>query len=96
VNSGRNPFGRGRGAHEGAASDGSATTSLGHATRAWMTKTNAHSANSNRSSRGSDMTDEEHCNTGTKSRRVFRSQERAELAGAIADTRTMFEGKGWA
>jgi hypothetical protein len=28
------------------------------------------------------MTDEEHCNTGTKSRRLFRSQERAELAGA--------------
>ena len=42
------------------------------------------------------MTDEEHCNTGSKSRRLFRSQERAELAGAIADTRTMFEGKGWA
>jgi hypothetical protein len=39
---------------------------------------------------------EEHCNTGTKSRRLFRSQERAELVGAIADTRTMFEGKGWA
>ena len=28
--------------------------------------------------------------------RLFRSHEQAELAGAIADTRAMFEGKGWA
>ena len=28
--------------------------------------------------------------------RLFRSHERAELLGAIADTRTVFEGKGWA
>jgi hypothetical protein len=28
--------------------------------------------------------------------RLFRSHEHAELVGAIADTRTMFEGKGWA
>jgi hypothetical protein len=28
--------------------------------------------------------------------RLFRSHEQAELVGAIADTRTMFEGKGWA
>jgi hypothetical protein len=27
--------------------------------------------------------------------RLFRSHEQAELAGAIADTRAMFEGKGW-
>ena len=27
--------------------------------------------------------------------RLFRSHDRAELVGAIADTRTMFEGKGW-
>ena len=27
--------------------------------------------------------------------RLFRSHEQAELVGAIADTRTMFEGKGW-
>ena len=25
----------------------------------------------------------------------FRSHGQAELVGAIADTRTMFEGKGW-
>jgi hypothetical protein len=28
--------------------------------------------------------------------RLFRSHEQAELVGAIADTRTIFEGKGWA
>jgi hypothetical protein len=28
--------------------------------------------------------------------RLFRPHEQAELVGAIADTRTMFEGKGWA
>jgi len=28
--------------------------------------------------------------------RLFRSHEQAELLGAIADTRAMFEGKGWA
>jgi hypothetical protein len=28
--------------------------------------------------------------------RLFRSHEQAELVCAIADTRTMFEGKGWA
>ena len=28
--------------------------------------------------------------------RLFRSHEQAELVGAIADTRTMFEAKGWA
>jgi hypothetical protein len=28
--------------------------------------------------------------------RLFRSHQQAELVGAIADTRTMFEGKGWA
>jgi hypothetical protein len=28
--------------------------------------------------------------------RLFRSHEQAELVGAIAVTRTMFEGKGWA
>jgi hypothetical protein len=28
--------------------------------------------------------------------RLFRSHEQAELVGAITDTRTMFEGKGWA
>jgi hypothetical protein len=28
--------------------------------------------------------------------RLFRSHEQAELVGAIADTRAMFEGKGWA
>jgi hypothetical protein len=28
--------------------------------------------------------------------RLFRSHEQAELVGAIADTRTMFERKGWA
>ena len=28
--------------------------------------------------------------------RLFWSHEQAELAGAIADTRTMFEGEGWA
>jgi hypothetical protein len=28
--------------------------------------------------------------------RLFRSHEQAELVGAIADTWTMFEGKGWA
>jgi hypothetical protein len=27
--------------------------------------------------------------------RLFRSHEQAELAGAIADTRAMFECKGW-
>jgi hypothetical protein len=27
--------------------------------------------------------------------RLFRSHEQAELIGAIADTRTMFERKGW-
>jgi hypothetical protein len=27
--------------------------------------------------------------------RLFRSHEQAELVGAIADTRTMLEGKGW-
>ena len=27
--------------------------------------------------------------------RLFRSHDQAELVGAIADTRTMFEGKGW-
>jgi hypothetical protein len=27
--------------------------------------------------------------------RLFRSHEQAELVGAIADTRTMFEVKGW-
>jgi hypothetical protein len=27
--------------------------------------------------------------------RLFRSHEQAELVGAIADTRAMFEGKGW-
>jgi len=42
------------------------------------------------------MTDEEHCNTGTKSRRLFRSHEQAELVGAIADTPTISEGKRWA
>ena len=42
------------------------------------------------------MTDEEHCNNGTKSRRLFRSHEQAELVDAIADTRTMLETKGWA
>jgi hypothetical protein len=28
--------------------------------------------------------------------RLFRSHQQAELVGAIADTPTMFEGKGWA
>jgi hypothetical protein len=28
--------------------------------------------------------------------RLFRSHEQAELVGPIADTRTRFEGKGWA
>ena len=28
--------------------------------------------------------------------RLFRSHQQAELVGAIADTGTMFEGKGWA
>ena len=28
--------------------------------------------------------------------RLFRSHEQAELVAAIADTRAMFEGKGWA
>ena len=28
--------------------------------------------------------------------RLFRSHEQAELVGAIADTRAMFEGRGWA
>jgi hypothetical protein len=28
--------------------------------------------------------------------RLFRSHEQAELVGAIADTRAMFEAKGWA
>jgi hypothetical protein len=28
--------------------------------------------------------------------RLFRSHRQAEPVGAIADTRTMFEGKGWA
>jgi hypothetical protein len=28
--------------------------------------------------------------------RLFRSHEQAELSGAIADTRAMFEAKGWA
>ena len=28
--------------------------------------------------------------------RLFRSHEQAETVGAIAHTRTMFEGKGWA
>jgi hypothetical protein len=28
-------------------------------------------------------------------RRLFRSHEQAELVGAIADTRTMLEAKGW-
>jgi hypothetical protein len=28
--------------------------------------------------------------------RLFRSHEQAELVSAIADTRTMFEGSGWA
>ena len=28
--------------------------------------------------------------------RLFRSHEQAEMVGAIADTRAMFEGKGWA
>jgi hypothetical protein len=28
--------------------------------------------------------------------RLFRSHQPAELVGAIADTRTLFEGKGWA
>jgi hypothetical protein len=28
--------------------------------------------------------------------RLFRSHEQAELVGAIADTRTMFERNGWA
>jgi hypothetical protein len=28
--------------------------------------------------------------------RLFRSHDQAERVGAIADTRTMFEGKGWA
>jgi hypothetical protein len=28
--------------------------------------------------------------------RLYRSHEQAELVGAIADTRAMFEGKGWA
>jgi hypothetical protein len=28
--------------------------------------------------------------------RLFRSHEQAELVGAIADTRTTFEAKGWA
>jgi hypothetical protein len=28
--------------------------------------------------------------------RLFRAHEQAELSGAIADTRAMFEGKGWA
>ena len=32
---------------------------------------------------------------GVAHRRLFRSHEQAELVGAIADTRTMFEGKGW-
>jgi hypothetical protein len=27
--------------------------------------------------------------------RLFRSHEQAELVGAVADTRAMFEGKGW-
>jgi hypothetical protein len=27
--------------------------------------------------------------------RLFRSHEQAELVGATADTRAMFEGKGW-
>ena len=34
-------------------------------------------------------------NRRVRKRRLFRSQ-RAELVGAIADTRAMFEGKGWA
>jgi hypothetical protein len=28
--------------------------------------------------------------------RLYRAHEQAELSGAIADTRAMFEGKGWA
>jgi hypothetical protein len=28
--------------------------------------------------------------------RLFRSHEQAELVGAIADTRAMFDEKGWA
>jgi hypothetical protein len=28
--------------------------------------------------------------------RLFRSHQQAELVGAIADTRAMFEGNGWA
>jgi hypothetical protein len=28
--------------------------------------------------------------------RLLRSHQQAELVGAIADTRTMFDGKGWA
>ena len=27
--------------------------------------------------------------------RIFRSHQQAELVGAIADTRAVFEGKGW-
>ena len=27
--------------------------------------------------------------------RLYRAHEQAELSGAIADTRAMFEGKGW-
>ena len=41
------------------------------------------------------MTDEEHCNNGTKSRRLFRPHAQAELIDAFADTRTMLEANGW-
>ncbi len=33
---------------------------------------------------------------GERKTRLFRSHEQAELVGAIADTRAMFEGRGWA
>ena len=33
---------------------------------------------------------------GLRKTRLFRSHEQAELVGAIAATRTMFEGRGWA
>jgi hypothetical protein len=41
------------------------------------------------------MTDEEHCNNGTKPRRLFRSHEQAEPVDAFADTGTMWEANGW-
>jgi hypothetical protein len=34
--------------------------------------------------------------TGWRVARLYRAHEQAELSGAIADTRAMFEAKGWA